>query len=313
MIQNIFKKAWQITKKNKFLWLLGILITAFGQESTTNLIFDKTNLVSTGDKMQSLKSFFYNGDFALFIKSFNDLFAARPLLIILFALITVSFILLAIFINITAQGALIHCSQKLNQDKKTAFKEGFLVGIKNFWSLFSVFILGKLFIILLAAIFVIPLLIAFLATGAYQWLLLGLLFILIIIIPSIYFVFFITPYSFCYIILNKKTTLDSIKKSIKLFFNNFLINLRFALSLFLIFTLVLLFSPLISSLVALPLVLIGLIFNSFSLAAISWTIMALSSILISGITLIFFGVFTSFQYNSWVSLFNELTKTKSLK
>lgn len=313
MIQNIFRKAWQITKKNKFLWLFGILITTFGQESTINLLFDKNDLLSTGNKLLNLKDFFYAGDFALFIRSFNDLFATRPYQIILFSLITMLFIFLAIFINITAQGALIHCSQKLNQNKKTTFKEGFLVGIKNFWPLFSVFILGKLFITLLAATFVLPLLIAFLATGASKWLLLGLLFILIIIIPSIYFVFFVTPYSFCYIILNKKETVDSIKKSIKLFLSNFLTNLKFALSLFLIFVLVLLFSPLVSSLITLPLFLIGLIFNSFSLTAISWTIMALSSILISGITLIFFGIFASFQYNSWVSLFNNLTKTKSLE
>ncbi len=313
MIQNIFKKAWQITKKNKFLWLFGILITTFGQESTISLLFDKNNLFSTGNKLLNLKDFFYNGDFAFFIKTFNNLFAASPFQIILFTLITVLFIFLAIFVNITAQGALIYCSQKLNQNKKTTFKEGFLTGIKNFWPLFSVFILGKLFIALLAIIFVLPFLITFIVTGASQWLLLSLLFILLIIIPSIYFVFFVTPYSFCYILLNKKKALYSIKKSIKLFFDNFLINLKFALSLFFILALILLFSPLLSSLITLPLFLISLIFSSFSLTAVSWTITVLSSILTSGISLIFFSVFISFHYNSWVFLFNELTKNKSLE
>ena len=305
MIQKILKRAWQITWKNKFLWFFGLLIVLFGQGSETNFFLNNLQIINN----QTANLFNWNKVFS-FLENFKVLFISHPFQVILFFLILIVLVLIVIFINLSSQGSLIYCSKKLSQNKKSTFIEGAHIGIKNFWALLVIFILANLFILISFLIFVLPFTIFFIKNNSPLWFFLSLLSSLLILLPISILVYLITRFAYCYLVLKSKKILSSIEKSIKLFLKNWLIILKFALFLSLIYILGIIIIALVSFLISLPLFLISIMLNYLISFDISWSLMVIGVITSTILSLFIISILTVFQYNSWVLLFSELVGHK---
>ncbi len=302
MFQEIIKKAWENTWKNKFLWFFGLLIFLFSESWGLNLFLNYFKILTN----QQNNSYLNIDKIQLFIEKFKILFINHPLNLFVFVLISIVIFLIIVFISLSSQGGIIYCSQKLSQTKKTNFLEGIKIGIKNFKPLLLVFILSGLFVFVLFLIFVLPFIVLFIKNGLLLWFFIALLTSLLIILPLSILTYLITRFAYSYVILKNKTPISSIKEGIKLFLNNWLITLKIGVFIFISYLLVIMIMAFIISLINLPFFFISILLNYLTSSDVFWVVILINEVVITFLSLIIISILKTFHYNLWVFLFNKL-------
>lgn len=308
MIQEILKKSWKTVWKDKFLWVFGLLIFIFGELGGINLFIDFKITDSKTIDLYSVKQFFNTSvdKIVNFAEKLKDTFLIHPfqLIISLLFLLVIFFVL--IFISLSSQGGMIYCLKNISQDKKFNFLEGIKSSIYKFRSLLGVFVLGILSAFLSFMIFVLPFLLIFLKSGSLQWFFISLLSLIIFFLPAIFIIYFIIHFAYFYLIIKDEELISSVKKSLSLFFENWLIIIKMAVIFFLIYILSIFIISYILSLMNLLINLVGVSLFYSSAPNFSWFITQ-SAILFNGfiglITMIFL---TIFKYANLVYLFKKL-------
>ena len=205
---GIIKKAYSITLKNKFLWILGFLAVgtfSFGQGlfNTPNYIINKADLNNDQIWQKAAEIWANYGSYII-----GGLSLALIFCLILFVL------------SITASGGLIAAVDKMDEGHKFDFKQSFNLGWDRFWK-----VLG--FRIILVVLFTISLLVLIIPTAlfyqakAYP---LALIWGLIIIFVDLLFwviIAVVSPYTLQIIVLENLGIFKSIGKSIKMVIKNF--------------------------------------------------------------------------------------------
>ena len=303
----ILKQAWNIAWKHKYLWLFGlfasiaaasgsfeyqILANSFQASALENSYYHINSLILVGKTVGALCL----GFISLFSYDILTIINTLTVIIITFTLIA-AFVWLAI----SSQGALVISVKKLLAIKKKEavlnIRENLVKGHHNFWPVLGLNILIKILIGLALFIMGVPLL--FLAVDGSFYLAIIYTLAFIIFTPIAIALSLMIKYAIAYKVLDNENFSVALKKSINLFFNNWLISLEMGIILFIISFLAGLLLLLLIAIFIFP-------YISFAISyGLSWLIILL--MLLALILILFVGsLLTTFQISAWTSLFLEL-------
>ncbi len=307
--RNILKQAWQITKKYKYLWFFALFasVTAIGgsweyniisQQGGGNLIDNSYNWLEKAISVVDLIGSLGLGIVALFKSGFFGIMNGLTIIILSSALL-----IAAIWIGIASQGALINSLKKViyNKNRKKQIdiriRENLIVGNKNFWPVFGLNILIKIFV--LASLFIIGLPLLILAIEDFAGLHILYIVLFVIFVPLATGASLAVKYSVAYQIFDEKGFLISLYRGFKLFIKNWLVSIEMAVILFII--------SFFAGLLFLALIFFPLSLLFTGAVALQSTILIYLLLIIAIMAVIIFGaILTNFQVSAWMSLFIEL-------
>ncbi|NTU67241.1 MAG: hypothetical protein HGB08_04975 [Candidatus Moranbacteria bacterium] len=181
---DIFKKAFEITKKKLFLWLFGVLV-ALGS---------------------GLESFDYS---KMDLKSY--LVIIIPVIIVI--------ILALIFLSVTARAGMIRSLGKITEKKKTSFKSQLKEGRRFFWRLIGLEAIIISSFVIITAILFIPIIFLFSSKNNIGGIFVSLLAFLILLILIVLGAFF-RIFGRLYIVLGNISVVSSLERAYSLFMKN---------------------------------------------------------------------------------------------
>jgi len=304
----IFKSAWQITIKNKVLWLFGFFASFISLEAvyevTINQIQQAQNLQSLQQKILNLypsQVAFINAKI-YFLNIISEDY--RSYLFFIFCMTAFFLLLWVIF---TSQIYIIKNAVSLYKNKKIASSENFRQSNEKFWSVLGINVLSKIFLYVGFLALSLPLLFLFLTqnftASVFAYIIFLILFILLAIVTG-----FLTAFATNFIILKDLNILEAIRSAWQLFSRNILISLEIATLLFLlkIFSLIIVLCIFALFLIPLLLVLMVVLMNQ----SILGLIMSLTLIILTLLIIYFWAaaVYTVFYLSSWAITFIKLTE-----
>lgn len=311
LYRDILKNSFNITFQNKILWFLGLfaapLVGMAEYKIAVNIFNGINNELMFGEWTQIVGIFI--SQFKDMIKIFiNDPISGLIILLIFFAIILLIFFL--IWISVVAQCALIDGINQSNQKTITDSKLNLLISsaVKNFFPVFVIHFFVKLILTLSFLLLSLPLLAILIGNNNILPNILYVIFSLILI-PITMIIMFSSKYAINYIIIEKERFFDSIKKGRGLFFKNWLISIEMSLILFFISIFTGIFIFVIGSFIAFPLMLLIYILVQTQLIFLVKFILIFGLVLLIILSLLFAAIFATFQYSSWVLLFNRLNKS----
>ena len=208
---GIMKKSYQISIKNKFLWIFGILAGGYGGFQGWGGSFNSFNSGNTD--RGKIDKIFNSFDFNTFWGNYGGLIIT---LIGLFVLIGIIFAVLGII----SQGALIGSVAKIDSEEKANFKIGFRVGWHHFWRVFALGLVYGLIVFASLIILIVPIVIfatTHLVPLAVVWGILVFLACLFLwVVMGI-----ISPFSLRFLILKESGIIESIREAWWLLRHNF--------------------------------------------------------------------------------------------
>ncbi len=310
----ILRKAWEVTRQNKFLWIFGLFAALAGNGGVYEILikgFDR--IVSRGEIF--LEKIPWLWQWSIFTwPRLENVYQESPLFVTLFwllFLIVLITLAVIIWLNISSRGALIHCSKKIVAKRKTGLKDGFAIGNKYFWKILGLNVLAKALIFGMLVLVTIPVMF-FVASNGGNFGLNLFLYILSFVLFMILalFVSFMAIYASCFVIINDLPFVEAIRASWRLFIKNWLVSAEIALLLFLI-TLGVGAGLLIFSLFYLfPIALLLIAFAYLELNIGFWAIIFLATLgWLTGILWVG-AMLSTFQFSTWTILFLELNKKK---
>ncbi len=305
MFKIILKQAWQITRQNPILWFFGIFAAP--------LISLEINFLING--ANQVKKVFDYLPKNLFIEKLSWVNKISDLLAVISPqnLIIFSFFILILFIlaNLT-QASLVRTFKYHTKEEKISFKKLLSFGSHYFWAVFLYNLLNFLILAVFFTVFTffLPSLILRFSQKICLIPFLILTFLVFFILSLI--VAFIIKFSIFYFVLEEKRFFEALKVSC-LFF------LRHWLSIFVLLTLLSLISLILGFLLFLIFLTTSipfyLIISFFYLLKISGGIIltfVLSLIIYFSLSLLFGGIFSSFQIMTWVCFFQNRNLQKTL-
>ena len=151
---HLISESFNITRRNKVLWIFGIISAIFGGATQTfNFSFNMPSgfSPSSGMMTEGKDTAFTGLDFVKFIDP-NTLL----LIIAVIAVIFVTVIFAAIYIQTWAYTALVSQTLNVIKGKSPTFKEGKVIGEKFFWRVFLFRLVFGLVIIPVIILLIIP-------------------------------------------------------------------------------------------------------------------------------------------------------------
>ncbi|MDO8686689.1 MAG: hypothetical protein Q7K11_00570 [Candidatus Berkelbacteria bacterium] len=212
---GIFKKAYYLSLKHKFLWIFGILAGGYGGFQGYNSSFG-SGINYSGDSAEWSKNF----DKFLTSENLTNFWLNYAGIIIGILVFFGIFAILMFVINIISQGALIGSTEKLLKGEKADFKIGFRIGWHNFWRVWGIGITFLMMILASLIVLIVPVTVLVTAESYILAVVLGLL--LLIVCLAFWLVMgIISPYSTRYVILEEKySVFKSIREALHLFQRN---------------------------------------------------------------------------------------------
>lgn len=210
---GILKKAYQITIKNKFLWIFGVLIAGAGGIASFNPGFNyPTSSKDTDQWGATLTS-------AQFEQKLAEFWANYGNMMIIGAAILLLVCLMFFILSIISQGALIGSVNRIDKGEKADFKTGFSIGWRNFWRVWGVAIIYLLFILASLCLLIIPVSLLVISQSYALAIVWGLLMFFVCLAFWI-LISLIAPYSTIVAVLEKLSVWESIRESLHLFRQN---------------------------------------------------------------------------------------------
>lgn len=313
LYRPVLKKAWEITRKFKLLWLFGlfsVLVSAGGEyEMISRAFYGNSGDNIFSNILAGLKSGWAeglklaSGDFwqnlsQLFVKAPDSLLIAAVVLIGILV-ITAFFIWLAI----SSQIALIKGASLANKNKKLTIGDGFTIANNNFLPVLGVVILLK---IVLFGLFVV--------LGWELWLTssLGLWGSILYIVSFVFFVLvvlvvsFVLKYQTLYLVLKKQGFVTALKSAWQLFVSNWLVSIEMSLIMLGVYLVASALSLLLITLCAgIPIIIIPFYLLSIHIA-IKIMISILAALLATVGVFLITAWMSVFQWAGWVALFERL-------
>ncbi|MFZ2188443.1 MAG: hypothetical protein WAV73_02705 [Candidatus Moraniibacteriota bacterium] len=293
---KIFRDAWKITWKNRFLWWFGFFMLASGGLNY--------NYFSSGDEkpQKDWQAFTEKINLQQFLLEHTTFIAIGiTLLVILF--------LVFLILNFIGRGALIKSIQRILKKEPASFKSGFQDGKKYFWSIFSIFFFSGLFIFICFIVLFTPIVILFLAKSYIIGTILAIL-ALAIIIPLVILAKYIQSYAGYYVVLANLRPWLAIENAYALFRKNILTSIIMSL-LFIpigIFSIFIVVAIALVTLLIFGLIGLVLFFTIKDTGVIIAVALGLL-FFIPAITL-FYSIFSAFSEVAWVLFFHVIATPK---
>jgi len=310
----ILKKAWEITRQNRFLWVFGIFAALAGNSGIYEILlrgFDR--VVSRGGTLMPEPTWLWvTGMFSF--PRLEEIYVQSPILVSMLWIIffgVIAALGVVIWLSMTSRAALIASVQKIVGRKKTNLREGWTEGKKYFWPVLGLNFLSKALIFVLLVLITIPAMLFLTGGGASVGLDL-LLYVLTFVIFTILalFVSFMAVYASCFVVAGQKPFVEAIVASWKMFIKNWLVSIEMALILFVLTIGVGIGLILFSVLYMIPVALLLFALSYLELSIGFWLIICLATL--GWFVALFFAgaILSSFQFTSWTLLFLELSKKR---
>ncbi|MFA6416692.1 MAG: hypothetical protein WCW61_00705 [Patescibacteria group bacterium] len=305
--RSILKQSWNIAWKNKYLWLFGL----FASIAAASGSFEYQVLANGLQSSALENSYSHINGLVLVLSAFGsfcagfwnlfsyDIFTIINTLTVL--IITLTLIVTFVWLSISSQAALVVSAKKLIVAKKKTpilnIRENLAKGHLHFWPVLGLNILIKVLVGLALFIMSVPLL--FLAVNGSAYLAGVYVLSFIIFTPIAVSLSLIIKYAIAYNVLNDESFCASLKKSIKLFGNNWLMSVEMGIILFIISFLAGFLLLVIISIFIFPYLVFA---ANYGLA---WLLVFLMFIVLA--LILFTGaILTTFQVSAWTDLFLEL-------
>ena len=310
----IFKKAWEITKQNRFLWIFGLFAALAGNGGIYEILVKGFGrIVSEGEVNLVTSKWMWLTEFLSFPR-LEDLYVRSPLFVSL--LWVLFFVILAalaflIWIIVTSRGALVSSVKKIASRKKTTLRAGWTDGKKYFWPVLGLNLLSKALTFGLLILITIPAMLYLTGQGGNIGLNLFLYILAFVVFTSLaLFISFMAVYATCFVVIEGKRLVESIRLSWKMFIKNWLISIEMALLLFGITIAAGIGIILFTLLYMIPVALLLFAFSYLELSIGFWLITFLATL--GWFLALFFAgaIISTFQFSSWTLLFMEINKKK---
>lgn len=291
---EILKKSWRITWKNKYLWWFGLFLSLGGGSSFS------FNVPGNNDWEKQLGE---KGDLA------NDFFAQHWQIFIAGAVLLVLLIAAFVVLRIIAQAGLVKTLNRIENNEKGNFKEGFGEGKKYFWKLLKVGLILGFLMICLIVVLSLPVIFLFYLEAVFSGILATFLAVLIFI-PLVIVSSFLGKYAFFYITLSDLGIRSSFERSYYLFRKNIIQSIIMSLlfipvSIFLTFIFLTVFF-----LIGIFFLIIGIILY-LAISKIGIVIAISAGLIVFLASLIFLtSVYQVFYQTVWFLFFKEIASVK---
>jgi len=276
---DIFKKAFDITWKNKTLWWFGLFLALGGGMGNINYVFDEKNKNSSEQVTQ-----FISNHLGLVVTG---------------AIIPTVVFLTFVVLSIIARGGIIGSIEKVLKNRPFEFRTGMREGKKYFWKIFFLGVILCLLVMASLVILATPVAFLFLAKSYILGVMLAI-FAVIIFIPIVVLATYIKTFGEIYIVSGKLSSWSAIETSYDLFRKNLATSLIMGL-LFIPVGIIVIMGMLI---VIAPLALLGFFFAF--LGKIGIAVAVILGIIILFAILLVQSVFQVFHQTAWLLFFHEI-------
>ncbi|MBI5077398.1 hypothetical protein HZB94_03375 [Candidatus Falkowbacteria bacterium] len=231
----IFKRAFVISWKNKWLWIFGFFAAVIGNGSVYEaLLRGFSNLSQGGTIFDTLREYAESG--VLGMVSLTKLSAlwqtdASAFAINIFTILLLLCVLaILISFGVIGQGGVLEGVIRTAENKKISFKENLKVGLARFWPILELNVIMK--VVALGILFLIIYLVSMVVfeSAALNLVLYTLSFIVFLVFGII--IYFVTIYAVAYAVLREQGAFDALKSAWRLFKRHVLLNLEMGIMLF---------------------------------------------------------------------------------
>lgn len=310
--RNIFKVAWKLSWRYKYLWFFGIFATLLGNSGEYELLMRTISGNIEINVFSSLKGYAESGIFSFqTVKALGASFVQDPftMFTMLFVLvITLALMVFIVWLSNVSQIAIVRHSANLfgNKDiKNENIQTGVAVGTKYFWPVFGLNIIGKLFIIIILYIINLPIILSVnSANMAFPNLVFGILFL--IMIPVAMSLSLIVKYAIAFVVVKKKKIFESFSLSVKLFCQNWLVSLEVAFMLILVMMVALLLSAFVFVNLKMFFQYITVFTMQYMPAISFWVYLIIAPLLMITVITWIWSVVSVFINSCWTGLFVKL-------
>lgn len=294
--RQLFLQAFRITWRNKYLWIFGVFASLFSSLEIIKFIdAEKTReqLISNLSYLKGLLNF----------DKLKEVAINAPVefsILIFGSLILLAIGAIYIWLSITSQASIIISIQRINSKRKLNYSQMLAAGRSKFWSVLGLNLTGKIFILIVGILILIPGILGLPAILSNSLLIIfQILFIIIAV--SAYFVFL---YAINFHVLENENFKNSIIKGITLYKKNWLISLEITFIIILII--------LLTSYISLHVANIVIVFISIIGGAITSVIGLLVAVIFLVVLILalgmLIGAITMLQLSIWTLLFEQLRK-----
>lgn len=301
LYRTIITKAWELTKRYKFLWLFGFFAAFLGNATEYQTLFNQINSINNQPEVYSS----IVQTLSLYAQAIFNIWQL-PLVNILAFVLTLLFIILVVLIfawlAVTSQVAIIKNADKVNSGKDINFKDSFVDSVQYFWPAFGLNLLAKGIIFILLTLFVTPVLVILIAEGA-KFAILFTLLTIIIFVPITIIITFVTKYAIAYLVLKGQKFWEAFKNGWRLFAANWLISIEMALIVLVINAALAFLLSIIGLLIVSPLIIIGL---TSAIPQLFFVIFGMALIIVAILFFFAAAVFSTWQNSVWTLLFIKL-------
>jgi hypothetical protein len=311
----ILKKAWEITKQNRFLWVFGLFAALAGNGGIYEILvkgFDR--VAAQGEAISPMAGGGLYGWGIFTLPRLEDVYEKSPLFVNFFWMIALVVLIVLgalVCLNIASRSALINCVKKITGRRKTNLKDGWEAGKKYFWPVLGLNVLSKAATFSLLVLITVPVMFFIVGgSGSFGWNLFLYVASFVVFTLLALFVSFMAIYASCFAVLEGLPFVEAIRASWTLFIKNWFVSLEMSLILFLTVILAGLALILFSVFYLIPVSLLLLAFAYLQLEIGFWIIVFLA--ILGWFVLVGFigAVLSTFQFSAWTLLFTEINKKR---
>ena len=311
----ILQKAWEITRRYKFLWFFGAFAAILGNGGEVEIVYN--NIISfpeVSNNLSFLKELYKAGRLEELFNFFSQYFSTGTPIAIINSILIILIFLLFIWLIVISQSAIINKVYKQQKGELVGFDESFRVGRKFFKPVFLITLISRLIIYGLYAVIGGPLLYFYLKSADASWGIVATYMTVsfLIFVPISFIIAFIAKYAISFVVIKGMKIGKAMKEGWRLFVKNWLISLEMSVVIFLINILVGLAFLVAFVLISLPLLLLSSFFVTAA-GSMGGTFISVfvSAIIFVGLVLMG-SALAVFQFSSWTMLFLKLTEGKVL-
>jgi hypothetical protein len=293
---EIFKRAWQITWRNRYLWWFGLFLSlgSGGMGWNFNLPWY--------EKKEGGKLHFREEDFFNFLST-------HAFWIVLVIIIFLTLVIILAVLRIISQAGIIKSFSHIDKNEAASFGAGFREGKKYFWKMLSLGLILGMAMLSIIVVLAVPTIFLFVLNQGFLAIF-TIIMAFFILIPLMIIFAFVSKFSFYYLILSNLSIFSSIERGYQLFKKNILPSVIMGL----------LFIPLGIALgigifavifaIAVPFTIIGLLaYLLLSKIGAILVVVAGGTVVIAAAVFIQ-SVYQTFSQTSWYLFFKEISSVK---
>jgi len=300
--RDLLKSAWQISRKNPLLWILGLFVAFLGNGGELQTLFNyisrlraETDLAVSHNLISSLTTIWNKID-----PTFSGI-ALASLTLLVGLIVTIVFV----WFIISSLGGLILGAKQAHEGQKNNYLVLLNSGNKKFWELFGLNIAAKIIIYAFLILILTPLISVAFSQGnmTFNYFVAFLAFLLFV--PLSIIIALVTKYASAEVMLKSEKFWNAFKNGWRLFSANWLISMEMAVIAFVINILVGLAVIVVAGVLIAPIFLVAIVYTPNNLPLFSTLIYLGVSILL--LVSAFVGsVLAVFQTSLWTILYLKI-------